>query len=162
MRLQEFADAEEQIKLWKLISDSVWHSIKQQATEQEQKRATSKKKPSKKKPRPTRSKKPKTVSQPKLPSAQKSVLATNSAKQQKNQVQPRAVKPQVLPSVFKNSTRSNTVTPSQQSSTSQSQTTANTLQQRPMLQKHDPNSVANIQRQLYPLANNDVVKRLTS
>ena len=28
MRLQEFADAEEQIKLWKLISDSVWNSIK--------------------------------------------------------------------------------------------------------------------------------------
>ena len=34
MRLQEFADAEEQIKLWKLISDSVWHSIKQQALNQ--------------------------------------------------------------------------------------------------------------------------------
>ena len=27
VRLQEFADAEEQIKLWKLISDSVWNSI---------------------------------------------------------------------------------------------------------------------------------------
>ena len=38
MRLQEFADAEEQIKLWKLISDSVWNSIKLQAIEQEQKR----------------------------------------------------------------------------------------------------------------------------
>ena len=37
MRLQEFTDAEEQIKLWKLISDSVWHSIKLQAIEQEQK-----------------------------------------------------------------------------------------------------------------------------
>jgi len=28
MRLEEFADAEEQIKLWKLISDSVWHRKK--------------------------------------------------------------------------------------------------------------------------------------
>ena len=164
MRLQEFADAEEQIKLWKLINDSVWHSIKQQATEQEQKRATSQKKPSKKL-RPTRSKKPKTVSQPKLPNAQKSVSATKPTKptkQSKKQVPPQLAKPQVLPLVFKNSTRSNTATPSQQSSTSQSQTTANTLQQRPMLQKHDPNSVANTQRQLDPLASSDVVKRLTS
>lgn len=159
MRLQEFADAEEQIKLWKLISDSVWHSIKQQATEQEQKRASSQKKPSKKKPRPTRSKKPKTVSQPKLPSAQKSVSATKSSKLSKKQLPPQAVKPQVLPLAFKNSTRSNTATPQQQSITSQSQTSANTLQQR---QKHDPNSVANTQRQLDPFATNDVVRRLTS
>jgi len=162
MRLQEFADAEEQIKLWKLISDSVWLSIKQQATEQEQKRATSQKKPSKKKPRPTTSKKPKTVSQPKLPSAQKSVSApkpTKSSKQQKKQLPPQLVKPQVLPLAFKNSTRSNTATPQQQSITSQSQTSANTLQQR---QKHDPDSVANTQRQLDPFATNDVVKRLTS
>ena len=159
MRLQEFADAEEQIKLWKLISDSVWHSIKQQATEQEQKRATSQKKPSKKKLRPTATKKPKTVSQPKLPSAQKSVSATKPTKQSKKQVPPQAVKPQVLPLVFKNSTRSNRATPQQQSSTSQRQTSANTLQQR---QKHDINSVANTQRQLDPFAMNDVVKRLTS
>jgi len=158
MRLQEFADAEEQIKLWKLISDSVWHSIKQQAIEQEQKRATSQKKPSKKKPRPAATKKRKTVSQPKLPSAQKSVSATKPTKQKK-QVPPQLVKPQVLPLVFKNSTRSNIATPQRQSSTSQSHTSVNTLQQR---QKHDPNSVANTQRQLDPFATNDVVKRLTS
>ena len=160
MRLQEFVDAEEQIKLWKLINDSVLHSIKQQAIEQEQKRATSQKKPSKKKPRPTTSKKPKTVSQPKLPSAQKSVLPTKPTKQQK-QVPPQLVKPQVLPLVFKSTARSNSATPSQQSSISQSQTTANTLQQRSMPQMHDPDSVANTQRQLDPFAANDVVKRLT-
>ena len=161
MRLQEFADAEEQIKLWKLISDSVWHSIKQQAIEQEQKRATSQKKPSKKKPRPTTSKKPKTVSQPKLPSAQKSVSPTKLTKPSKHQKQlpPQAVKPQVLPLAFKSTARSNAATPQQQSSTSQSQNSANTLQQR---QKHDPNSVANTQRQLDPFASSDVVKRLTS
>jgi len=161
MRLQEFADAEEQIKLWKLISDSVWHNIKQQATEQEQKRATSQKKPSKKKPRPTKSTKPKTVASPKLPSAQKSVSPTKPTKQQK-QLPPQQVKPQVLPLVFKNSTRSNAETPQQQSSTSQSQSSANTLKQRLMRQKHDPNSVANTQRQLDPFAFSDVVKRLTS
>jgi len=162
MRLQEFADAEEQIKLWKLISDSVWHSIKQQAIQQEQKRATSQKKPSKKKPRPTTSKKPKTVSQPKLPSAQKSESAPKSSKQQKKQVPPRAVKPQVLPLVFKSTARSNRATPQQQSTSSQSQTSANMLQQREKRQKHDPDSVANTQRQLDPFATNDVVKRLTS
>ena len=159
MRLQEFADAEEQIKLWKLISDSVWHSIKQQATEQEQKRATSQKKPAKKKPRPTSSKKPKTVSQPKLPSAQKSVAANKPTKQQNKQLPPQSVKPQVLPQVFKSTARSNRATPQQQSTSSQSQTSANTLKQR---QKHDPDSVANTQRQLDPLAFSDVVKRLTN
>ena len=165
MRLQEFADAEDQIKLCKLISDSVWHSIKQQATEQEQKRVTSQKKPSKKKPRPTTSKKPKTVSQPKLPSAQKSVSATKptkSSKQQKKQLPPQLVKPQVLPLAFKNTARSNRATPQQQSTSSQRQTSANTLQQRPMRQRHDPDSVANTQRQLDPFATNDVVKRLTN
>ena len=163
MRLQEFADAEEQIKLWKLISDSVWHSIKQQAIEQEQKRASSPKKPSKKKPRPTKSTKPNGVSQPKLPRAQKSVSPTKPTKptKQQKQLPPQLVKPQALPLVFKNSTRSNSATPQQQSSTSQLQTSANTLQQRPMRQKHDPNSVANTQRQLDPFATNDVVKRLT-
>ena len=162
MRLQEFVDAEEQIKLWKLISDSVWHSIKQQAIGQEQKRATSQKKPSNKKPRPTTSKKPKTVSQPKLPSAQKSVSTPKPTKQSKKQLPPQAVKPQVLPLAFKSSTRSNRATPQQQSSTSQSQNSANTLQQRERRQKHDPNSVANTQRQLDPLAFSDVVKRLTN
>ena len=28
MRLQEFADAEAQIRLWKFVSDSVWYSKK--------------------------------------------------------------------------------------------------------------------------------------
>ena len=164
MRLQEFADAEEQIKLWKLISDSVWHSIKQQAIQQEQKRATSQKKPSKKKLRPTKSTKPKTVASPKLPSAQKSVSPTKPPKptKQQKQLPPQAVKPQVLPLVFKSTARSNRATPQQQSSTSQSQSSANTLKQRPMRQKHDPDSVANTQRQLDPLAFSDVVKRLTS
>ena len=36
MRLLEFADAESQMELWKLITDSVWQSIAKQAQEQKQ------------------------------------------------------------------------------------------------------------------------------
>jgi len=36
MRLFEFADAESQIELWKLITDSVWQAIYKQAQEQKQ------------------------------------------------------------------------------------------------------------------------------
>ncbi len=36
MRLFEFADAESQMELWKLITDSVWNAIYKQAQEQKQ------------------------------------------------------------------------------------------------------------------------------
>ena len=36
MRLFEFADAESQMELWKLITDSVWQEIAKQAQEQKQ------------------------------------------------------------------------------------------------------------------------------
>ena len=36
MRLFEFADAESQMELWKLITDSVWKAIAKQAQEQKQ------------------------------------------------------------------------------------------------------------------------------
>ena len=36
MRLVEFADAEEQLALWKLVSDSVWSAVAQQAKQQQQ------------------------------------------------------------------------------------------------------------------------------
>jgi len=36
MRLFEFADAESQLELWKLITDSVWQAIYKQAQEQKQ------------------------------------------------------------------------------------------------------------------------------
>ena len=39
MRLQEFASAEEQMALWRLVSDSVWASIGQQAHLERQERA---------------------------------------------------------------------------------------------------------------------------
>ena len=39
MRLIEFASAEEQMALWRLVSDSVWASISQQAEQERQERA---------------------------------------------------------------------------------------------------------------------------
>jgi hypothetical protein len=39
MRLNEFANAEEQLALWKLINDSVWSAINAQAQEQAKQRA---------------------------------------------------------------------------------------------------------------------------
>lgn len=41
MRLFEFADAESQMELWKLITDSVWQAIAKQAQEQKQLNAQS-------------------------------------------------------------------------------------------------------------------------
>jgi SOS response regulatory protein OraA/RecX len=39
MRLVEFADAEEQLALWKLVSDHMWKAIAQQAEQQAAERA---------------------------------------------------------------------------------------------------------------------------
>ena len=164
MRLQEFADAEEQIKLWKLISDSVWHSIKLQAIEQEQKRNDLQKTQKKSATRPKAVKKPKSVAAPKpskLPKKQQVTDKSAISTKQQNP-KPQTQKPQVLPNVFSNTTKSNLATP-------QTPTTSNSIKSPQSLAKtrserlsHDPNSVANIQRQLDPLASNDVVKRLTS
>ena len=164
MRLEEFADAEEQIKLWKLISDSVWHSIKQQAIDQEQKRNDLEKKQKKSAPRAKTSKKSKSVAAPK-PSklSKKQQVIPKSAqppKQQKSAQQTQ--KPQVLPKVFSNTTKSNLVqpqTPVTSNSIKSPQSAAMTRSER---LTHDPNSVANIQRQLDPLAFDPTIKKLTN
>jgi len=164
MRLQEFADAEEQIKLWKLISDSVWHSIKLQAIEQEQKRNDLQKKQKKSAPRPKTVKKPKTVALPKPSKQPKKQQVTDKSaiptKQQKSAQQTQ--KPQVLPKVFSSTQKSNLATPQQQTTSAASQISQSAAKTRSERLSHDPNSVANIQRQLDPLASSDVVKRLTS
>ena len=164
MRLQEFADAEEQINLWKLISDSVWHSIKQQAIEQEHRRLKAQKAAPKTSSRDKASKKPKTVATPK-PSKQpkKQPVPTKSIKQTKQQpVQPQTQKPQVLHKVFSNTAKSNLVAPQTPMTSASSLSAQSAAKTRSERVTHDPNSVANIQRQLYPLASSDVVKRLTS
>ena len=162
MRLQEFADAEEQIKLWKLISDSVWHSIKLQAIEQEQKRNDLQKKQSKSAARPKTVKKPKTVAAPKPSKQPKKQQVTDKSaiptKHQKSASQTQ--KPQVLPKVFSNTTRSNLVqpqTPVTSNSIKSPQSAAKTRSER---LTHDPNSVANIQRQLDPLAFDPTITKL--
>ena len=164
MRLQEFADAEEQIKLWKLISDSVWHSIKLQAIEQEQKRNDLEKKQKKSVTRAKTVKKPKTVTSPKptklrksQPTSDKSAIPT---KQQKSSSQ--SQKPQVLPKVFTNTQKSNLAQPQQQSTSATSQIPQSVAKTRSERVIHDPNSVANIQRQLDPLAFDPTVKKLTN
>ena len=164
MRLQEFADAEEQIKLWKLISDSVWNSIKLQAIEQEQKRNDLEKTQKKSAPRPKTVKKPKTVAAPKptkLPTKQQVTdKSAIPAKQQKSLSQTQT--PQVLPKVFSNTQKSNLAQPQTPVTSNSIKNPQNAAKTRSERVTHDPNSVANIQRQLYPLASSDVVKRLTS
>ena len=163
MRLQEFANAEEQIKLWKLISDSVWHRIKQQAIEQEHKRLDAQKRAPKTSSSDKAVKKHKPVAAPKPSKTPKKQQATlKSPKQMKQQtVQPQTQKPQVLPKVFSSTAKSNLVAPQTPMTSASSLSAQSAAKTRSEHQQHNPNSVANIQRQLYPLANSDVVKRLT-
>ena len=164
MRLQEFADAEEQIKLWKLISDSVWHSIKLQAIEQEQKRVDLQKTQKKSAPRPKTVKKPKSVALPKPSKLPNKKQVTDKSAQPPTQQKSRSQTQmqQVLPKVFSNTQKSNLATP-QTPMTSNSinspQSQAKTPSER---LSHDPNSVANIQRQLDPLAFDPAIKKLTN
>ena len=164
MRLQEFADAEEQIKLWKLISDSVWHSIKLQAIEQEQKRNDLEKKQKKSAPRPKTVKKPKGVALPKPPKQSKKQQVTDKSAQPPTQQKSRSQtqKPQVLPKVFSNTQKSNLAQPQSPVTSNSIKSPQSAAMTRSERVAHDPNSVANIQRQLDPLASNDVVKRLTN
>ena len=164
MRLQEFVNAEDQIRLWKLICDSMWEGLKLQWIEQQRRRLDSPKRAPKAAARTTASKKTKSVTSPKQPKTpKKQVKATKPLKQPKQPtVQFQTQKPQVLPKVFSNTQKSNLATPQQQTTSSTSQFPQSLAKTRSERLTHDPNSVANIQRQLYPLANNDVVKRLTN
>jgi hypothetical protein len=164
MRLQEFADAEEQIKLWKLISDSVWDSISVQA--QEQKRAkdakTAKKAP-KSSPRKSSAKRalpptpPKPIALPKKTDSKTDATKDAEAKQKSaSQTQ----KPQVLPKVFTSTARSNPAQP-QSPVTSASSLSAQNAAKTRSDRLRATDTVAGVQRQLDPLASSDVVKRLT-
>ena len=164
MRLKEFADAEEQINLWKLISDSVWNGIKQQAAAQEQMLADRQKKKPKSATRAKLSKKPKSVAAPKPSKQPKKQQVTDKSAQPPKQQKSRSQiqKPQVLPKVFSNTSKSNLATPQTPMNSASSQTPQSLAKARSERVAHDPNSVANIQRQLDPLASSDVIKRLTS
>ena len=139
MRLFEFADAESQMELWKLITDSVWQAIYKQAQEQKQLDAQ-KAKSVRAAPKQTKPFKPKIVS----PQASKAKKTSAQAIQQQK-VQSNAVK-------SKPKTRS---VPSSSASASVGKNQSKRVQ-------HNPNSVANIQRQLDPLAFDPTIKKLTS
>ena len=139
MRLFEFADAESQMELWKLITDSVWQAIYTQAQEQKQLDAQKAKSmsaaPQKAKP-----------FKPKIVSPQASKTKKTSAQEiQRQKVQSNAVK----------SVPKTTSMPS-------SSATAVTAENQSKRVIHNPNSVANIQRQLDPLAFDSTIKKLTN
>ena len=139
MRLFEFADAESQMELWKLITDSVWQTIYKQAQEQKQIDAQ-KAKSTSAAPKQAKPFKPKIVS----PQASKT-KKTSAQAIQNQKVQANAVKSK--PKI--------TSVPSSSASASVGKNQSKRV-------FHNPNSGANIQRQLDPLAFDPTIKKLTS
>jgi hypothetical protein len=139
MRLFEFADAESQMELWKLITDSVWQAIYKQAQEQKQLNAQKAKSMS---AAPKQSK----AFKSKIVSPQPSKTKKTSAQEiQRQKVQSNAVK----------SKPKTTSVPSNSATASIGKNQSKRV-------LHNPNSVANIQRQLDPLAFDPTIKKLTS
>jgi len=138
MRLFEFADAESQMELWKLITDSVWQAIYKQAQEQKQ-LDVQKAKSVSATPKQSKAFKPKIVS----PQASKT-KKTSAQEIQSQKVQSNALK----------SKPKTTSVPS-------SSATAVTAKNQSKRVLHNPNSAANIQRQLDPLAFDPTIKKLT-
>ncbi len=139
MRLFEFADAESQMKLWKLITDSVWKAIYKQAQEQKQLDAQKSKSVSAA-PKQAKPFKPKIIS----PQASKT-KKTSAQEIQQQKVQSNNV----------NSKPKTTSVPRNSATASIGK---NQLKQ----VLHNPNSDANIQRQLDPIAFDPTIKKLTS
>ena len=139
MRLFEFADAESQMELWKLITDSVWQAIYKQAQEQKQLDAQKAKSVSAA-PKQSKAFKPKIVS----PQASKT-KKTSAQEIQRQKVQSNAVK----------SKPKTTSVPSNSATASIGKNQSKRV-------LHNPNSVSNIQRQLDPLAFDPTIKKLTS
>ena len=139
MRLFEFADAESQMELWKLITDRVWQAIYKQA--QEQKRLEAQKNKS-----VTATPKQSKAVKPKIVSPQASKTKKTSAQEiQRQKVQSNIVKSKPKTTSMPSSSATASVGKNQS--------------KRVLL---NPNSVANIQRQLDPLAFDPTIKKLTS
>jgi hypothetical protein len=127
------------MELWKLITDSVWQAIYKQAQEQKQLDAQKAKSMS---AAPKQSK----TFKPKIVSPQPSKTKKTSAQEiQQQKVQSNAVK----------SVPKTTSVPSSSMSASIGKNQSKRV-------LHNPNSVANIQRQLDPLAFDPTIKKLTS
>lgn len=139
MRLFEFADAESQMELWKLITDSVWQAIYKQA--QEQKRLEAQKNKS-----VTATPKQSKAVKPKIVSPQASKTKKTSAQEiQRQKVQSNIVKSKPKTTSMPSSSATASVGKNQS--------------KRVLL---NPNSVANTQRQLDPLAFDPTIKKLTN
>lgn len=139
MRLFEFADAESQMELWKLITDNVWQAIYKQAQEQKELDAQKAKSV-------TATTKQSKAFKPKIVSPQPSKTKKTSAQEiQRQKVQSDAVK----------SVPKTTSLPS-------SSATASVGKNQSKRVLNNPNSVANIQRQLDPLAFDPTIKKLTN
>ena len=139
MRLFEFADAESQMELWKLITDSVWQAIAKQAQEQKQLDAQQAKSTTAA-PKTAKPFKPKIV----IPKPSKT-KKTSAQEIQRQKVQSNAVK----------SKPKTTSVPSSSATASVGKNQSKRVQP-------NPNSVANIQRQLDPLAFDPTIKKLTN
>ena len=148
MRLQEFANTEEQINLWKIISDSVWKSISLQAQEQERREQEQ---ALKQKKNPKAAPKVKLPPKPKIANPQPSKAVKTSAQEiQSQKVQSKRLK-----------SKPQSVSP--QSNSLASINAQNALKTRSQKRvPYDPNSVASIQRQLDPLSFDPNVKKLTN
>jgi hypothetical protein len=148
MRLFEFADAKASLELWRIVNDCVWKAISVQAQEQErleQEQALKQKKNPKAAPKAKQP--PKSI----IASPQPSKAKKTSAQEiQSQKVQSKSLK-----------SKPKTVLPP--SSSVASGGSQNALKSRSQKRvTYDPNSVASIQRQLYPLAFDPIVKKLTS
>jgi len=133
MRLFEFADAESQMELWKLITDSVWQAIYKQAQEQKQLGAQKAKSVSAA-PKQTKPFKPKIVS----PQASKT-KKTSAQEIERQKVQSKAVK----------SKPKTTSIPSSSATSSVGKNQSNPL------------SINQTEKMLDPLIRNPVVKQIT-
>jgi hypothetical protein len=160
MRLFEFADAEAQVALWKLISDSVWNAI--DAERKKQAQAAAQKAVKKPKSSPSRKKAKRAPVTP--PAKAKPKAKQKPPEEKKAKGAPAATAPaktpQVLPKVFTSTARSNPAQPQTPVTSAASLSDQNSLKTRSD-RLRAPDSVAGVQRQLDPLASSEVVKRLT-
>jgi len=158
LNLQEAVNADDLVSLWQIVSQNVFAAFEKERRKQGQ-ALKQKKKP---KAVPKAKKQPK-LSAPPEASKEKPTKTDKSATSNNQQKSaPQTQKQQVLPKVFSNTQKSNLAqpqTPMTSASSLSPQSAAQTSSQRVI---HDPNSVANIQRQLYPLAFDSTIKKLTS
>ena len=133
MRLFEFADAQSQMELWKLITDSVWQAIAKQAQEQKQLDAQ-RAKSTTAAPKKAKPFKPKIVS-PKPSKAKK----TSAQEIQRQKVQSNAVKSKPKTTSAPNSSASASVGKNQS----------------------NPLSINQTEKMLDPFSQSEVVKRIT-